>query len=180
MKQHKSNNGQTLIEVLVALSAAIVIIAAIVAATLNSLKNSDFVRDQNTAAAYSQQGMEIIRNMRDESIASLSATYLPDGTYCLASSCTALDKAKPSCWTKSVSCGQNVGIFIREVKVEHSSADCNASPTPTGQTNYLSSNVKFTVSTFWYDTACTDASNPFCHSITTSSCFSDFTILPTP
>ncbi|HSD98901.1 MAG TPA: hypothetical protein VLB73_04375 [Patescibacteria group bacterium] len=175
-----SQSGQTLIEVLVALTAGVVIIAAIVSASLNALTNSNFARDQNIAAQYTQSGIEIIRDMRNESIASLSASYLSDNTYCLAKSCSALDNQIPSCWIKSGNCGQNVDKFVREVVVAHDSSDCNASPTPNGQQGFLSSNVKVTVTTFWYDSRCTDSSNAFCHSVTLSSCFSDFTIAPTP
>lgn len=180
MRLQYLQSGQTLIEVVVALTAAVVIIAAIVSASLTALTNSDYARDQNTATQYTQTGLEVIRDMRNESIASLSATYLPDGTYCLAKNCTALDKNITSCWIKNISCGQNVDKFVREVIVTHNSSDCNVSPTPNGQTGYLSSNVKITVTTAWYDTKCTDTANPFCHYVTTSSCFSDFTVFPTP
>lgn len=175
-----NNKGQTLIEVLIALTAAVVIIAAIVTAALNALTNSDFARDQNIATQYTQAGLEVIRDMRNESIASVSASYLPDGTYCLAKDCTALESTNSSCWLKSLNCGQNVDKFVREVTVTHGSADCNASPTPVGQTGYLPSNVKFTIKTSWNDSKCTDTSNPFCHYVTLSSCFSDFTIQPAP
>lgn len=180
MRLQYLQSGQTLIEVVVALTAAVVIIAAIVSASLSALTNSDYARDQNTAAQYTQAGLEVIRDMRNESIASLSATYLPGGIYCLAKNCTALDKSIASCWTKNISCGQNIDKFVREVTVTRNSSDCNASPTPNGQTGYLSSNVKITVTTSWYDTKCTDTANPFCHYVTTSSCFSDFTVFPTP
>ena len=176
----KFQSGQTLVEVLVALTAAVVVVAAIVTASLNALNNSDYARDQNIASQYTQAGIETIRDMRNESIASLSATYLPDGTYCLAKDCTALDKSNKSCWTKGSICGQNVDKFVREAVVVHNSSDCNASPTPSGQQNYLPSNVKVTINTYWNDSRCTDSSNQFCHYVTLSSCFSDFTILPAP
>lgn len=176
----RNQSGQTLIEVLVALTASVVVIAAIVSASLNALTNSNFARDENIAAQYTQSGIEIIRDMRNESIASLSASYLPDDTYCLAKSCTALDKQLPECWTKGNSCGQNVDTFVREVVITHDTQDCNVSPTPNGQVGYLSSNVKATVTTYWYDSKCSDSANPFCHSVTQSSCFSDFTVAPTP
>lgn len=181
MKRFHLQSGQTLIEVIVALTAAVVIIAAIVSSTLNALNNSDFARDQNLSSQFTQAGMEIVRDMRNQSIASVSASYLPDGTYCLAKSCTALDATKSSCWAKSGTCGQNVDKFVREVVVVHNSIDCNATPTPTGlPQGMLTSNVKITVTTFWYDTKCTDAANPFCHNTTLSTCFSDFTVQPTP
>lgn len=178
----KLQKGQTLIEVLIALTAAVVIIAAIVSASLSALTSSEFTRDQNTSAQFSQQGMEIIRDMRNESIASLSANYLPDNTYCLADSCTTLNKDISSCWTKLSQCGQNVsGKYVREVTVSHNSMDCNATPTPSGGGGgVLTSNVKITVATYWYDNKCTNSTNTFCHNTIVSTCFSDFTIVPTP
>ena len=177
----RSRSGQTLIEVVVALTVSVVVTAAIVSVSLNALTNSDFVRDQNLAVQYTQSGIEILRDMRNENIASVSASYLSDGTtYCLAKSCTALDSSKPQCWAMlGSSCGQNVDTFVRQVVVAFNSPDCNASPTPNGQTGYLPSNVKATVTTSWYDTKC-NGSKPFCHSVTQSTCFSDFTIVPTP
>ncbi len=181
MKFKISNEkGQTLIEVLVALTAAVVIIGAIVSASLSALNNSDFARDQNIATQYTQAGIELIRDMRNENIASISAELLPDDTYCLAKACSDLDSNNAQCWVKTTSCGQNVDKFVREVVVEHDSADCNVSPTPNGQVNALSANVKITVRTSWYDPKCQDTLNPFCHSVTLSTCFSDFTVFPTP
>lgn len=180
MKRISYSSGQTLIEVLVALTASVVIIAAIVSASLNALTNSDFARDQNIATQYTQAGIEMVRNMRNQDISSINPTNLPSDTYCLAKSCTKLDKTIASCWKKNTSCGQNVDIFVREVTIDHSSTDCNASPTPNGQTGYLSSNIKATVTTYWYDSKCTDTAHPFCHSVILSSCLSDFTVEPAP
>lgn len=177
----KKDTGQTLIEVLAALTAAVIITAAIVSASLNALTSSEFARDQNTASQYTQQGMEIIRNMRNQSIASLSANFLPDGTYCLAQSCSTLAPGTSSCWSQGTPCPQNADKFVRQVLVTHNSTDCNASPTPTGQPpGQLTTNVKVTVQTSWYDNKCTDSTKPFCHLTTDSTCFSDFTIAPTP
>lgn len=174
--------GQTLIEVLVALTAAAVIIAAIVSASLNALTSSEFARSQNGATQATQQGMEIIRNMRNVSIASLSASYLPSDYYCLAKSCSSLNRSISNCWVRTTStCSQNFDTFVRQVTVLHDSADCNSTPTPNGlPEGILSGNVKITVSTSWYDNKCTDASNTYCHSVISSSCFSDFTVAPTP
>lgn len=173
--------GQTLIEVLVALTAAVVIVAAIVSASLNSLNSSEFSRDQNISSQFTQEGLEIIRDMRNTSIASLSASYLPDGTYCLAKSCTALINTVPSCWQQNPVCAQNVDKFVRTVTVTHNATDCNATPTPIGNPiGALASNVKIVITTSWFDSRCTNSTKPFCHSTIASSCFSDFTIVPTP
>ena len=172
--------GQTLIEVLAALTAAVVIVGALVSASLNALKSTEFTRDQNISSQYTQAGMEIMRDMRNNDIGSFTSSNLPDGTYCLAKSCTQLISTNASCWKMLTTCPQNVDKYVREVAVSHNASDCNASPTPNGQTGVLSSNVKITVTTSWYDTQCTSQANQFCHSTTTSSCFSDFVAQPTP
>jgi len=177
----RQESGQTLIEVIAALTAAVVIIAAIVSASLNALTSSQFTRDQNLSSQFTQQGMELMRNMRDQSVASISASYLPDGTYCLAKSCAGLNRDITSCWQGTPNCPQNVDNFVRKVVVVHNATDCNMSPTPVGNPpGVLPSNVQITVTTSWYDPKCTDATNPFCHSTTSTSCFSDFTVVPTP
>lgn len=167
----KQQRGQTLIEVLVALGAAVVVIAAITAASLSSLKNTEFSRDQAAASHIAQQGLEIIRDMRNYDIASISASLLPDDTYCLADSCKALDSTNPSCWRKNISCGQNVDKFSREIKISHTASVCDA--TNTGD-------VEAIVTTSWYDTSCGSVGSLLCHSVVVSSCFSDFTVVPTP
>lgn len=167
----KEQAGQTLIEVLVGLSAAVVVIAAITSAALTSLNNAQYSRDQNLATQYAQQGMELVRNMRDLDIASVSATFLPNDTYCLAKLCSALTPTNPSCWSGNLECGQNVDTYVRKIVVDHNSSSCNSG---------VSGNVQITSEVSWADGKCTDVTNPFCHHVDLSSCLSDFTVAPTP
>lgn len=167
--------GQTLIEVLAALGAASVVIAAITVAAVTALNNAQFSRDQSQATQYAQEGIETMRNLRDFDIASISATALPDGnTYCMSQNCTyitsnILDK---QCGPASgIFCNQNVGKFVRSIMVNHNDSTCNAS-----QTN----DVKVTAVVSWNDSKCTSGSNLFCHQVTLSTCLSDFTVQPTP
>ncbi|HEX7041831.1 MAG TPA: hypothetical protein VF189_01140 [Patescibacteria group bacterium] len=183
-----NQKGQTLIEVLVGLSAAVVVIAAITVAVITALNNAEFSRDQNLATQYTQEGMEIIRNMRDLDVASINQTNLPDGTYCLAKGCSSLttNPSDTSCGPKtSTHCTQNFNNFVREITISHNDPFCtnngptsSATPTPTPASEI--GTIKVTVNTYWGDTKCSDSSNPFCHSVLLSSCLSDFTIVPTP
>ncbi len=174
--------GQTLIEVLVGLSAAVVVISAITVSVIASLNNAEYSRDQNLATHSSQEGIEVVRNMRDQNIASVSQSSLPDGKYCLAKTCQAIvnSGSNANCGILiGVHCSQNVNNFIREVTITHNASTCNGNgpttaPTPTIPT------MKVSVSTYWGDTKCTNSSNPFCHSVLLTSCLSDFTIVPTP
>lgn len=175
-------SGQTLIEVLVGLAAAVVVISAITVAVLSSLNNAEFSRDQNLATHYSQEGMEIIRNMRDKSILSVSATSLPDGVYCMAKTCTAITNiaGDTNCGPRAgLLCSQNVLNFVREVTIRHNDSTCNGNG-PTSAPTPVTTAMKISVSTYWGDIKCTSTTNPFCHSVMLTSCLSDFTVVPTP
>ncbi|SRR5260221_644933 len=160
-------NGQTLIEVLVGLASAVVILSAITLATVTALNNTEFSQNQNLATSYVQQGMEIVRNMRDTNFSTFNA--LSDH-YCLASSCTALTAGVGPCGSSltQAACGQNVSNFVREVEIEKASSTCQGV------------NTKVTVTVSWFDTKCRSSTAPFCHSVSSSTCFSDATVAPKP
>lgn len=58
--------GQTLIEVVVALAVAIVVILALVRVTVTSIRNADFARNRTLATKYAQEALEKVRLHRDE------------------------------------------------------------------------------------------------------------------
>lgn len=171
--------GQTLIEVLVGLATLVVIIAAITSITLSALSNATFSKSQNVATSYAQQGMEIMRNMRDANVASISAQYLQNSNYCLGENCSALapgtltsSNASSYCWTRQgTSCPQNMGTYIRQVVINTNSTSCNSSQT---------GNTEADIKVSWYDTQCKDPTNLYCHSVELYSCLSNFNVVPTP
>ena len=57
--------GQTLIEVLVALAGITIIVTSLTVAVITSLNSAEFVKNQNLATQYAQQGMEVMRFMRN-------------------------------------------------------------------------------------------------------------------
>lgn len=57
------SKGQTLIEVIVALSVVMLILAAISIAVTASVSNSSFIKNQNLASKYAQEGIEHIRHL---------------------------------------------------------------------------------------------------------------------
>lgn len=77
-----NDKGQTLLEVLGALGAATIVLIAIVAVTGTSLSNAQFSKNQNQATFYAQQGIEIVRNLRD-SEEWLVFSARGGGTYCI-------------------------------------------------------------------------------------------------
>ncbi len=74
----KDESGQTIIEAVIALAAISVIVTAITIAILNAVNNSQFVKSQNLANKYAQQGMEYVRSVQAENIekfANFSVTH---------------------------------------------------------------------------------------------------------
>lgn len=59
--------GQALFEVVIALGVAILIIVAVISASVNSIKDSDSSKNLNVATRYSQEATEWLRGLRDQS-----------------------------------------------------------------------------------------------------------------
>lgn len=151
--------GQTLIEVLIAMAIGLVVVSAITIAVVSALNNAQFSKNQNLATQYAQEGMEVVKRIKN------SSALLP-GNYCLDS----LGGSSPFHLKPPDGCGQNVdAFFVREVSVE-----IPVLPTTTPCCNQL----KATVLVQWTDNKCQAGS--YCHETKLVSCFSDFNILPTP
>ena len=173
--------GQSLVEVLVALSVAAAILSAIAVAVVSSLRNTQYSKNQNLASQYASQGMEIIRQIRDTNTSLSSCSNI---NYCLdydlrqppLSACPVYQKLvnRPA-----LGCGQNVGtadlgptpssiyIYSRGVTIEP--------PVNSGCGN----SYKVTVTVAWWDNACGDTSK-FCHNVNLVSCLSDRATVQTP
>ncbi len=188
-------SGQTIIEVLVALSIGVVVIAAISTSVINSLSNAQFSKNQNSATQYAQQGVELARQIKSSNYTNFSSL---SGNYCLAKGQTAIDSSN----AEASSCGQNFDQFTRDVAVEQNSCDCGSS-IASGR------NVtKVTVSVGWSDSKCSaptpipggaagakkgivivpdcisqSLSSPnaqFCHRVQLVSCLSNVNVAPSP
>lgn len=62
----KKQNGQSLLEVLIALSVIILVVTALVRVVTISIRSSDYARNASTATAYATEAMEKIRSFRDQ------------------------------------------------------------------------------------------------------------------
>lgn len=176
----KKDKGQTLIEVLVGLSAAVVVMTAITTATLTALGNAQYSRYQDLANSYAQQGMELITNLHRIDYATFSSL---SGTYCLAQSCNAIDPdpqhAGQACAIISgTRCPGTLNVnsqFVRTVTVhvdDAAAANCNE--------QNMTDSTRVDVTLAWNDQRCTDRTNLYCHNVTLSSCFNNAEIIPTP
>lgn len=173
----ENQKGQSLIEVLVGMVTMSIIVGAITVVTINALNNAVYSKNQHLATEYAQQGMEIVRNLRDRQYSSFISL---NGYYCLAKSCTdihptaVLSNGNPydPCGPKSLLCQQNVGgenadIFVRQVFVDPNGTYCQDG------TQNNTQGTQVTVNVSWYDQKCGSA-NIFCHTVQLSSCLSTY------
>lgn len=170
--------GQTLLEILLAFSVSILVLSAIIVGITTSLSNTQYTKNQNLANSYAQEGMAVVRQIRDSNWPKFSQ-YTTNTTYCLTRNSTELSLASPPL----LNCGQNVGIFSREVKIEHNSSDCLAGtpPTPTPVPSIIPRGSKVTVKVSWSDSKCpSGAGNPLCHNVELITCFSNIDQKQTP
>jgi type II secretory pathway pseudopilin PulG len=155
----KNQSGQTLVEILLAFSIAIVILGAVVAGITMSISSSQHAKNQSLANSYAQEAMAILKNARDKG-EDLSSLY-PDPNYCLAEDSSALTTD-----LSGEGCAQNVGgVFSRQVFFEHSSnTSCEAESGVSG------SRVIARVS--WSDSRCSSGSfsSIYCHKVDLISC----------
>ena len=154
MKLFNSSKGQTLIEALVALGAAVVVLSAITVAVISALNNVQYTKNQNQATEYAQQGMEIVRQIGQSDWGYFSLTE-KSNKYCLSDGSNVLEDISPI----SLSCGQNIGIFVREVDIEQDTLTCSDS-------------VLIIVKVSWSDGKC-DINNPYCHTVKLDTCLSN-------
>ncbi len=159
MKNSKFERGQTLIEAIVALTIAVAIIAAIAIAVISSLSNSEFTRSQNQANQYASEALGFVRGIRDSSwskFKTYSSIY-----YCFSGGAVDLSKRTGS------DCGDNIGVFSREIDIEHDSSFCsNAS--------------RVTIIVSWNDNKCQNTSDLRCHKVRLISCLGNINQIPTP
>lgn len=169
MKQ--GQKGQTLIEVVAALTVSVAIVTALTITILTALNNVQFSKNQNLAAQYAQQGMEVMRQLRNSNWDTFNKNF-PAGSYCLSKNSSTPEKKDTTIegCSDGVSGGQNVDEFAREIDViTGAESKCQGD------------NIKeVDVTVSWADNKCTDASNLFCHSVKLVSCLSDYTVVPTP
>jgi Tfp pilus assembly protein PilV len=66
VKSIKNQQGQSLVEVVIALGIAVIIVIAFTNATITSVRNSQFSKNQNLSTKYAQESLELIRAVRDQ------------------------------------------------------------------------------------------------------------------
>ena len=69
-----SQKGQTLIEVLIALTVGVLILGALVIATVVSIRNAQFSQNQLQASKFAAEGVDLVRTIRNRNLAVESAS----------------------------------------------------------------------------------------------------------
>lgn len=158
--------GQTLIEIMLAFSVSILVLSAIVVGVTTSLSNTQYTKNQNLANSYAQEGMAVVRQIRDSSWPTFSS--YSDGLYCLGPDLTELTPT-----SQSSLCRQKFlvdGIFAREVIFDHDSPSCCSNNSVSCENGVRGS--KATVKVSWSDSKC-PIGTPLCHQVELATCFSN-------
>lgn len=164
MNSLRTQRGQSLIEVLIALSASVAVVSAIAVTVITSLSNAEFTKNQNLATQYSREGLEIIRQMAKNNWTSFYNNYTSIN-YCL-------DKSNNLGPMTGLNCEINISdsnghpIFDREINIDQNSALCP-------------SNVAVTSSVLWSDNKCQTGST-LCHQVTLHTCLSNINSVQAP
>lgn len=149
--------GQSLMEVLIALSIIAFVASAVGGVIVSSLNNAQFGKNKTLATKYAQEGLEAIRELRNKNYTVFKAY---SGEYCLGTIPATLTSRPPDCNTP------NVANFIRTVEIEQSPG-CGASL------------AKVMIKVAWSDGKC-PAANPYCHTNLHSSCLSTVNLIQAP
>lgn len=159
----KQERGQTLIEAIVALSALLIALAGISIAVIYAVNNTTFIKNQNLASKYAQEGMEYLKNKADngetvslnppvqskytDDFRNLSGLFCMDEQHVISSSTSG--------------CTTNIkGFFERSVNFEQ--GKCAGK-------DFSGSEVTVTVK--WISSKC-PSDNTYCHKAEFHSCFS--------
>ena len=153
MKIEKWVNGQTLIEVLVALGIISVIVTALGALVVTSMSNAQLSKNQNQALDYAREGMEVVRRLRDEDVVGFR-NY--NNTFCLDKGSGALGV---DCVDPNID-----NFFLRKVIVVQSGCTTNVS--------------SVVVAVSWADGKCASG-NAFCRVSKLETCLSVVNSVPT-
>lgn len=173
-KNQKFELGQTLIEVLVALSASVAVVTAITITIITSLSNAEYAKNQNLATQYAGEGLEIVRQIAKNDWTNFQ-TYT-NTYYCLPKGSLAIcPMGSINCGTP-ITCGQNIdNLLSRQIVIvqSQSSSYCSSNPC------YCTNSAEVISSVSWGDSRC-QIGNPLCHNVTLRSCLANINSVQGP
>ena len=149
--RNKLQKGQTIIEAIVALVTILLIVTAIAIVIVNGLYNSSYIKNQNEANKLAQQGMEFVRNIQQNDLATFKAYGQNTSALCMDEAQNKL--VTDRCFTDTV----NTGTAFNRTILLSSGGDC------------LSTETKVVVNVKWTTSKC-PPTNTFCHGTVLASC----------
>jgi Tfp pilus assembly protein PilV len=149
---NKYFKGQSLVEVLVALGVILVVATSLSGVVITSMGNVRISRDKSLATQYAQDGLEIVRQIRDSDYAAFQS--ITSGTYCLAKDSIILE---PDC------SAANVDNFLRKITITQSACAVNI--------------ARVSARVSWRDSRC-PPSNSFCFNSQLDTCLSAVNPVP--
>jgi len=120
-------NGQTLIEILIAVAIVVLVLVAVVSRVVEAVSSANFARNQALATRFAQEGIEWARSQRDLLGWSGLAVYISGNqTYCVPNlSLSIKNITAGSCSPTGMIPGT---IFLREVAFVYSAPGGGAMP----------------------------------------------------
>lgn len=176
LKESKnSQNGQGIIEIVVVLALAAILILSLVALSVRSNRSANFSKAEDQAARISQEGMEILRNLRDQASGTV---YDNSGTlrdwYWIFTQDLSGDEIASFCSSSCINLSldsDNINLdnrdFTRRIiirdDVSAANNPCNINGNPSPVTGDWDEIKQFTVEVSWEDTS-------GIHTTSTNSC----------
>jgi len=165
----KRQGGQTLMEVLLAFGVLMLTVSAVMLGVVASLSNAQYTKNQSLANLYAQEGMAVVRQIRDSSWNNFCS--YGNVNYCLPQNNRIVDYDYNNCGNAG---NKILDTFVRKVELIHNSSDCCPDNTTTCSSGTCLSSVrgsKAVVTVSWTDNKCL-VGTPYCHKVELISCFS--------
>lgn len=159
--RNNSTKGQTLIEVVVALSVVLLILAAIAVAVTTSISNSTYLKNHNLASKHAQDGIEYIRH-RYENQENFFEAFPSSSRYFMGED----NDIGQGFFEPNID-----SQFVREVRFE-TGIECDDRPNTAQE-------LRVTVDVYWSSGKCAKGlSNPtledrYCHKSELVTCFTE-------
>lgn len=114
-----NNSGQSLLEIIVATGVVILLITGLVVGTSVSLRTSQYGQSRSHAIKYAQEGVELVRNLRDSNEWDTFITNDTDSGPAATTKCLSKDHK----WSTAIPCSTNIdNVYTRSVSFQWNEA----------------------------------------------------------
>lgn len=177
--------GQTLLEILLAFSASILVLSAVIMGIVTSLSNAQYTKNQSLANSYAQEGMAVVRKIRDSGWNSFSqlSDFTNNIKYCINKNLELKEIALTGNCLGNDPQGNSLAIgaegnFSREVMLNHNKTTNYCCSDTSAGCSGGTAGSKATIAVSWADSKC--PAGTLCHKVELITCFSSVDVKPTP